>query len=151
MKKGLRYVAILEGVKGLIALIVGLDVHRIATENIKNFTEELARHLHLNPAGNLVGVINKELSTLTFSNLSLIAIGTLLYSLVRFIEAYGLWREYKWVEWFALASGAIYIPIELYELIINFGLISIIVLSVNIVIVLYLYSVLKSKKSRKNA
>jgi len=36
--------------------------------------------------------------------------------LARFVEAYGLWRQRRWAEWFAAVSGAIYIPFELYEL-----------------------------------
>ncbi len=38
------------------------------------------------------------------------------YGLVRFVEAYGLWRGRRWAEWFAAVSGGIYIPFELYEL-----------------------------------
>ena len=39
-----------------------------------------------------------------------------LYAALRFLEAYGLWRNRRWAEWLAALSGAIYIPFELYEL-----------------------------------
>ena len=39
-----------------------------------------------------------------------------MYSTARFVEAYGLWRRRSWAEWFAVISGGIYVPIELYEL-----------------------------------
>ena len=34
---------------------------------------------------------------------------------VRFVEAYGLWHRRVWAEWFALLSGSLYLPWELYE------------------------------------
>lgn len=40
----------------------------------------------------------------------------LLYALVRFAEAYGLWWERRWAEWLAALSGGIYVPVEIYEL-----------------------------------
>ena len=148
MNKGLRFVALLEGAKGLLALIAGFELHRLANENIQKLIESLARHLHLNPANQFIGIINSELSKLTYSNLTLIAIGSFVYSAVRFTEAFGLWKEYKWVEWFALVSGAIYIPFELYELITDFGAISIFILAINVIVVLYLYLILRSKTNR---
>ncbi len=34
---------------------------------------------------------------------------------MRFAEAYGLWHERAWAQWLGVWSGAIYIPVELYE------------------------------------
>ena len=30
--------------------------------------------------------------------------GAATYSIIRFVEAYGLWRDEDWAEWFALIS-----------------------------------------------
>jgi uncharacterized membrane protein (DUF2068 family) len=46
----------------------------------------------------------------------LIAAGAGVYSLARFIEAYGLWHAKRWAQWFAAVSGGIYVPFELFEL-----------------------------------
>jgi hypothetical protein len=46
----------------------------------------------------------------------LIAAGTGLYVLVRFVEAYGLWHYKEWAKWVSALSGEIYIPFELLEL-----------------------------------
>jgi hypothetical protein len=40
----------------------------------------------------------------------------LLYAGVRFIEAYGLWRMKAWAAWLAIVSGAMYLPVEVFEL-----------------------------------
>ncbi len=41
----------------------------------------------------------------------------IVYAVVRFCEAYGLWNEKSWAEWFAAISAAIYLPVETEELI----------------------------------
>src|SRR5262249_7450810 len=46
----------------------------------------------------------------------LLAIGALVHSAIHFTEAYGLWHQREWAEWFALLSGASYLPGELYSL-----------------------------------
>jgi hypothetical protein len=43
----------------------------------------------------------------------------LLYASIRFVEAYGLWHELAWSEWFGAISGSIYLPIEVYELVLG--------------------------------
>jgi uncharacterized membrane protein (DUF2068 family) len=61
-----------------------------------------------------------------------------LYATVRFIEAYGLWRLRAWAEWFAIVSGSIYVPIEIYEVFKHVTWLRVTVLIVNLVIVAYL-------------
>ena len=62
-----------------------------------------------------------------------------------FIEAYGLWRGYRWTEWFALLSGAIYMPFEVYEAFTHSSLISLLVLVINTFIILYMLKVVMKK------
>ena len=52
----------------------------------------------------------------TEGTLWVLALGALVYAAVRSIEAYGLWREREWAQWFALLSTALYLPPELYWL-----------------------------------
>jgi uncharacterized membrane protein (DUF2068 family) len=70
------------------------------------------------------------------------AIGAAAYTLIRFIEAYGLWHNLRWTQWFALVSGAIYLPLELYEVVNHFNLMSVVVLIINLLVVGYMYLVL---------
>lgn len=61
----------------------------------------------------------------------------------------GLWCEKRWAEWFAAASGAIYVPAEAYEIVRGITWIKILLLIVNICIVAYLIYVLwRSERSR---
>ena len=64
--------------------------------------------------------------------------GTILYSIIRFAEATGLWLEKQWAEWFALISGSLYLPIEIYELAHHATPIKWGVFATNVLIVAYL-------------
>ncbi len=142
---GLKAIAVLEASKGLFALLVGLGAHELAGQNLQQVAEHLVEHLHLNPASRFPGVILQAIGEVKDSNLVFIAIGATVYSIVRFVEAYGLWCNFRWVEWFALLSGAIYLPFEIYEIYINQNLISVAVLIFNLFIVWYMYCVLVQK------
>lgn len=62
----------------------------------------------------------------------------LLYSSLRFLESYGLWRQRIWAEWLAIVSGAIYLPFEIRALIRHPTPFHWAILLINIVIVLYI-------------
>ena len=38
------------------------------------------------------------------------------YSVLRFAEAYGLWKERTWAEWLAFVSGTLFLPLEIHGL-----------------------------------
>ena len=147
----LRSIAIFEASKGFVALLVSLGIHQLAGESIKHVIEKLVTHLHLNPANHLPSIIIKAAGELNNSRLLFLAFGALAYSIIRFVEAYGLWHDLRWVEWFALLSGAIYLPIEIYECFINTNLLSAALLSVNLLVVWYLYNVLQNRHHIKKS
>jgi uncharacterized membrane protein (DUF2068 family) len=66
----------------------------------------------------------------------------LAYSACRFVEGYGLWNQRQWAEWFAVISGAIYLPVELFALIAHPHWIRLVVLVTNILVVLYILRIL---------
>ena len=70
----------------------------------------------------------------------MLALGTLAYASVRSIEAYGLWREREWAQWFSLLSTALYLPPELYWMLGHPGRLRCAVFATNIVIFLFMLS-----------
>ena len=67
-----------------------------------------------------------------------ITAAAVLYSAVRFVEGWGLWNRRVWAEWFALLSGAMYLPIELLKLLEHTNWQHVAVLVLNVVVVLYM-------------
>ncbi|MGI1998969.1 DUF2127 domain-containing protein [Shewanella frigidimarina] len=144
---GVRAVAVLEATKGLLALLVAIGLHVYAGQNLTALALELVTHLHLNPASHYPGIFISAVGSVSQSSLTLMAFGAAVYTSVRFIEAYGLWHNMRWTQWFALLSGAIYLPFELYEMIRHFSVLSVIVLLVNLVVVMYMYFVLFPRRA----
>jgi len=65
----------------------------------------------------------------------LLVLLAVVYSTVRFVEAYGLWHSRRWAEWFALIAGAIYMPVEIYELSRGVSPIKVGALAINVLII----------------
>jgi len=112
----LRTVALLEAAKGALVLVVGTGGLAFVHHDVQRFAEQLVGHLHLNPASGYPHIFLEFAARVTDSRLRTLAALAAGYAVVRFIEAYGLWRERRWAEWFAAVSGGIYIPFEIYKL-----------------------------------
>ena len=82
----------------------------------RHFAVELAGRLHLNAGKGYPHVFSRILEDTSNMQLWLIGALVLLYALLRFAEAYGLWLERRWAQWLAALSGGIYVPVEIYEL-----------------------------------
>jgi uncharacterized membrane protein (DUF2068 family) len=134
---GLRSVAVFEAAKGVIVILAGFGLLSILQKDTQQVGESIVRHLHLNPAKHYPHVFIDAIARLDNSHLWLMACGAFAYSLVRFIEAYGLWHSRIWAEWFAISSGAIYIPFELIELARRATVLKVVLLVINVGIVTF--------------
>lgn len=130
-----RSVALFEAAKGTLVLLTGFGALSLIHHHAQLFAERLVGHLHLNPAKHYPRIFIDAAAHLTDTRLWILAILAASYGLVRFIEAYGLWRGRRWAEWFAAVSGCIYIPFELYELFHGINWLSLGALTVNVIIV----------------
>lgn len=143
MTRALKVVAVFEACKGLLVLFAGLALFSLIHQNIQSVAEQLVGHMHLNPVKHIPGIFIEAAGSLTDGRMLLFALFALLYSSMRFVEAYGLWFARRWAEWFALVSGSIYLPIELYELIKGVSWLKIIFVLINLLIVFYMTMMLK--------
>jgi len=130
-------VAAFEAAKGLLVMATGLGLLSLLHHDVQRAAESVVRHLHLNPARHYPRVFLEAAAQLTDTRLWLLASGAFAYAVVRGVEAYGLWSARAWAEWFAILSGAVYLPIEIYELIHHATAPKAVVLLVNVGIVGY--------------
>ncbi|MGA9666167.1 MAG: DUF2127 domain-containing protein [Gallionella sp.] len=135
MLKSVRAVALLEAAKGTLVILAGFGALSLVHRDAQRFAERLVAHLHLNPAKHYPQIFLDAAAQLTDARLWMLAAFAATYGLVRFVEAYGLWLERRWAEWFATVSGAIYVPFELYELVHRVSWISLGALVVNLLVV----------------
>ena len=136
--KGIRTVALFEAFKGIIILLAGFALLRLVHGELQLIADHIVRHLHMNPARHNPHIFLDAIAGLDDSKIRYLAALAFLYSVVRFVEAYGLWYLKTWAEWFAIISGGIYIPIELIGLFKHATLIKGSIFVINLFIVLYL-------------
>ena len=132
-----RGIAIVEASKGLLVLLVGFGLLSLAHRDVEQFAAELVRHAHLNPASHHPHIFIEAATKATDSRLWMLALAAFLYAALRLSEAYGLWHRRRWAEIFAVVTGALYLPVEIYELIERVTVVRIIVFAVNAMIVAY--------------
>jgi uncharacterized membrane protein (DUF2068 family) len=137
-----RAVALFEAAKGAIVLLAGFGVLAALHLDVQRIAEALIAHLHLNAAGRFPRIFLDAAANLTNARLWLLALLAAAYTLIRFVEAYGLWHGRRWAEWFAAASAGLYVPFELYELSMRFTWLALAALVINILIVALMIGVL---------
>ena len=140
----IRAVALFEAAKGALVLIAGFGLFRLFHRDADIAADLLSRRLHLNPAKEHARIFVELVSNLANSKLWLLAALALTYSCLRFIEAYGLWRNRAWAQWVAALSGAIYVPFELYELYLGPTGLKLAALIINLAVVAYMAHSLRS-------
>lgn len=146
---GVRTVALFEAAKGAVVLLAGLGLLALVHHDLQALAESLVRHSHLNPGSHYPRIFIEAAAATTDGRLRWLAAGAAAYSLVRGIEAYGLWRERRWAEWFALVSGTLYLPVEIYELIHHATWLKAAVLVTNAAIVAYLAYALRHSRDQE--
>ena len=149
MTRVLKIVALFETFKGLLGLFAGTGIFFMSQQNIQLYAGQLIRHFHLDPEQGISKIIIDAAGNLTDNRIRFLFLFALLYALMRFVEAYGLWFARRWAEWFALISGCVYLPIELFELAKGFTWLKIGLVVINLVVVLYMAFVLKHNEKAK--
>ena len=150
-RKGLRAVALFEAFKGVIVLSLGFGLLSFLGRDAEDLAERLVNRLHLDPAHHYPAIFIQAMAGVTDARLWLFAGLAALYSTVRFVEAYGLWHARRWAEWFAALSGAIYIPVEVYELAHRASWLKLGALVINLVVVGYMVWLLTEARRKHTA
>ncbi|MDT5270978.1 MAG: hypothetical protein QOH49_3164 [Acidobacteriota bacterium] len=145
---GVRAVAVFEALKGTLVLVAGFGLLALVHRDLEDLAERLVLHSHLDPASHYPRVFIEAAAHTDDARLRWLAVLAFAYSVVRFVEAYGLWHMRAWAEWFAILSGCLYLPIELYELLKRPTHLHGLVLFFNAVIVAYLLYVRLSRTGR---
>ena len=144
----LRGIATLELAKGMIVLLAACGVLLLVRrEDPWDIADGLLKLLHISPDHHFAQVFLDWADSLTSAKIWTVAAAALSYSILRFLEAYGLWYARAWAEWIALISGSLYLPFEIYKLIHKQNLFHISVFLVNVAIVLYMIYALKTGES----
>jgi uncharacterized membrane protein (DUF2068 family) len=143
----LRFLAVERGIRGVLLVLLAYGVYKFdgsrqALEKVFDTYLPL-----LKPVADKLGVdlqstgpvhlIEKALTT-SHRTLILITIGVLAYGALELLEAVGLWLMRRWGEYVAVVGTAVFIPLEVYELIEKITWLRIAAMVVNVFAVVYI-------------
>lgn len=137
-KYGVRVIAVLEAAKSLMILATGFGLFALVHHDAEAVAMSIVKHLHVNPASKYPQIFLQASRHITDGNLRMLALLAFFDSILRGIEAAGLWLERDWGKWLGVVSGAIYIPFEIYELFHHATGFKLAAFVINLVIVAYL-------------
>ena len=126
--------------KGTIALLLGLKIHKLSEDDLPEQFQKLLQFLHINPERKFFTDLADRVADITQANLHWVVVGSMVYSCFMLLQATGLIFRLGWVVWLVIAESAFFVPFEVYELVINPSLLKFSVLAVNVMIVWYLFA-----------
>ena len=136
--KGLKTIAVIEAAKAALILVAGFGLLTFIHRDLEAIAERIVVWMHLNPGNRLSQIFIRAARHLNNSHLWVLAALTFADAVLRAVEAFGLWFERKWALWLGVVSGAIYIPVEIYELSRGINTLKLGAFLVNVAIVFYL-------------
>lgn len=140
----LRLVASLEFVKGVFVLLIGLSAILLVHKDAWVLAESLLALLHINTDRRSAQLFLDFADDITDARLWMAVRLAFAYSALRFVEAYGLWKQRRWAEWVAFGSGTLLIPIEIHQLLRGVTWLRSAVFLGNLVVVFYMFYLLRS-------
>jgi uncharacterized membrane protein (DUF2068 family) len=138
---GLRMVASLELLKGILVLAGGFGLFALRHKDIGDLAESFIERLHLNPAHHFVQLFIQAADRISDRRVVELAFAAFAYAILRFFEGYGLWHARAWAEWLAIISGALYLPLEIMGVVKHDDRVRWALLIINIVVVVYMIHV----------
>lgn len=108
---GLHVIAIVEAVKGALALLAASGLELLGPAPLLRWVHELIGRFQLDPNHGamawLAGAINP-------GAVHLAALVATLYGVMHLVEGWGLWRAKAWASWLGCIVAALYLPFDIY-------------------------------------
>lgn len=125
-------------VKGFLGFAVGIALLFLLHRDLQGIAEKVLDYLHVEPTGHLAQMFVERAAQVNESNIIIVVILVFLYTILRMVEAYGLWHLRPWAEWLAIISGGIYLPFEIYKIFQKPSIVHFVIFFGNVLLVLYL-------------
>jgi uncharacterized membrane protein (DUF2068 family) len=148
-KNLLRVVASFEFAKGVFVLLIGLSALLLVHKDAWVIAESLLALLHVSTDRRWAQMFLDFADRITDASLWAAAQFAFGYSILRFAEAYGLWKQRTWAEWLAFVSGTLFLPLEIHSLMRGITVLRSTVLVANLGIVLYMFFLLRAELQRR--
>ncbi|MCW5581339.1 MAG: DUF2127 domain-containing protein, partial [Luteimonas sp.] len=129
---GLHAIALVEGAKGLLALLGASGLEIVGPDSLQRWVELLIARFQFNPDH---GAFAWLLRSINPESVHFAAAAIALYGLLHLVEAFGLWRARAGASWLGCITASLYLPFELHALVRHPGWLEAAVLAINLVVV----------------
>jgi uncharacterized membrane protein (DUF2068 family) len=146
----LRSIALLEGVKGVLAFAAACGLVSLRHTDLHAATDAFLLRHGIDPERHYTRLFIESVARATHSHASQIAAFAFAYALIRFAESYGLWYGKHWAEWFAVISASLFLPLELRHLAHRPTLLTLAVMLFNIALIIYLGKLLFQQRAHRH-
>ena len=125
-------------VEALALFSIGVGLHHYLNRDLSGPFLHWVHVLRMDPDNKYIHKFLTRVLAVSPKQIREFSLGSFIYAGLRLIEGVGLVLRKRWAEYLVVIITAIFIPLELYELIHRFTPIRLGVLLLNIVVVLYL-------------
>ena len=143
--RGLLWISIFKTLKGLLLLVLSIGVLGLLHRDVQDWLANLVDALHINSGNRYVATLLAKAGTVDDHKITELSGLTFFYSALFLTEGVGLWFQKRWAEWLTVIVTSSLIPIEIYEIWKQYGVVKLAVLGINIAVVIYLVTVLRQK------
>jgi uncharacterized membrane protein (DUF2068 family) len=149
-RRVLRAVAAFELFKGIFVVAMGICAIALLHKDVWLIAESLLGLLRINTDRRSAQLFLDFADSVTDARLWAAARMAFSYAVLRFTEAYGLWKGRTWAEWVALVSGGLLLPWEIRELLRGVSVLRSGLLLGNLAVVFYmLHVILTNRRERQ--
>ena len=144
-----RLIAALSFIKFILFLVTGLVVGRFIDHDGAHFIQRVALDLHIDPDGARLSQLLNWVSGINVAKLQLLDLVCFAYATLYLIQALGLWYDRYWAEWLTLMMAMLFVPYEIFEVIMHHQPLTIILLVLNLAVVAYLLHHVRQKRQQR--
>lgn len=124
--------------KGLLLLAVAIGALTLLNEDVGKEAQRWVAMLQVDPHNHFIHALLAKLTRVDNRRLEEISAGTFFYAALLLTEGVGLFLRKRWAEYFTIFVTASLVPLEIYELIKEFGKMKLAILAINVAVVVYL-------------
>ncbi len=129
---GLHAIALIEGAKGLLALLGASGLELVGRDSLQRWVGLLIARFQFDPDH---GPFASLLRSINPESVHLAAAAIALYGVLHLVEAFGLWRARAWASWLGCITASLYVPFEVHALVRHPGWLEVAVLAINLIVV----------------
>jgi uncharacterized membrane protein (DUF2068 family) len=141
-------IALERTLRGLLLLAAGIYLLAKAGSNFGDIANHVARRIELDPRRPFIRHVVAKLGHLKKHEVRFFGAAAIGYATLELVEGVGLFYRKRWAEWLTVVATSLLVPVEVYELVRHPSWLKAGGIAVNVVIVVYLFHVVRRKGRR---